>query len=253
MELLIGNKLRKLRRDRNLTQEEVAAHLGISFQAISKWERGEGYPDITLLPALANYFGVTVDSLLGMGEIAARENYDAVNRQWEENRQAKRHRENVELMRAALKDYPNDPLLLVQLSTSLERLEGTETEKREYLRQSAAVQEQILRYCDDCEVRGATMFNICFTYERLGQREKAIEQALKLPNLYKARENALVYFLEGAEKRRVSVLALGPLRWAVKFHLNVLSDTDESCRQKAAQIAEILTEIMENEEKALAQ
>lgn len=37
MELLIGNKLRKLRRDRNLTQEEVAAHLGISFQAISKW------------------------------------------------------------------------------------------------------------------------------------------------------------------------------------------------------------------------
>ena len=41
MELSIGTKLRTLRRGRDLTQEEVAAHLGISFQAISKWERGD--------------------------------------------------------------------------------------------------------------------------------------------------------------------------------------------------------------------
>ena len=40
MELQIGTKLKELRRQRNLTQEEVASHLGISFQAISKWERG---------------------------------------------------------------------------------------------------------------------------------------------------------------------------------------------------------------------
>ncbi len=51
MILMIGEKIRKLRRDRNLTQEEVAQHLGISFQSVSKWERGDGYPDITLLPA----------------------------------------------------------------------------------------------------------------------------------------------------------------------------------------------------------
>lgn len=49
MELIIGEKLKNLRRSKDLTQEEVATHLGISFQAISKWERGEGYPDITML------------------------------------------------------------------------------------------------------------------------------------------------------------------------------------------------------------
>ena len=65
MELMIGDKLKKLRRNRDLTQEEVAAHIGISYQAISKWERGDGYPDITMLPTLANYFGVSVDYLLG--------------------------------------------------------------------------------------------------------------------------------------------------------------------------------------------
>lgn len=58
-----------MRRERNLAQEEMAAHLGISFQAISKWERGDGLPDITLLPALARYFGVTTDELMGMEKI----------------------------------------------------------------------------------------------------------------------------------------------------------------------------------------
>ena len=69
MELMIGNKLKKLRRDKDLTQEEVATHLGISYQAISKWERGDGYPDIAMLPTLANYFGVSVDELIGIEEI----------------------------------------------------------------------------------------------------------------------------------------------------------------------------------------
>lgn len=245
MEIFIGDKIRKLRHARNLTQEEMAAHLGISFQAISKWERGEGYPDITLLPTLAHYFDVTVDALLGTEEITAREVYDGINRQWEDNRQAKRHRENVELMRSALKDYPNDPLLLVQLSTSLERLDGTEVEKEDNLRQSAAVQEQILRYCDDCEVRSATMFNICFTYDRLGEREKAIAQAKKLPNLYKARENALVYFLTGEEKRQVSASALAPLQWAIKVHLNNLAGSDDLLRTKVGEIKTLLAEFTE--------
>lgn len=76
MELTIGKKLKNLRRERELTQEELAAHLGISFQAVSKWERGEGYPDITMLPVLAKYFGVTTDALLGMdgGKAAVRGN-----------------------------------------------------------------------------------------------------------------------------------------------------------------------------------
>ena len=68
MDLMIGDKLKKLRRNRDLTQEEVAAHIGISYQAISKWERGDGYPDITMLPTLADYFGVSTDYLLGKEE-----------------------------------------------------------------------------------------------------------------------------------------------------------------------------------------
>ena len=76
MNLLIGENIKRMRRKRNLTQEEMAAHLGISFQSVSKWERGDGYPDITMLPALANYFGISVDELLGMSEISKKAQYD---------------------------------------------------------------------------------------------------------------------------------------------------------------------------------
>jgi len=223
MELYIGKNIRQLRRERNLTQEEMAAHLGISFQSVSKWERGDGYPDITLLPALANYFGVSVDALLGMGELARKEHYARVNTEWSDNNRAGLHTENVKLMQDALKEFPNDALLLVQFSTSLEKLDGTEAEKREHLRQSIAVQEQILRYGEDSEVRNATQFNICFAYMKNGEPEKAIEQAKKLPNLYKARENALVCLLpDGEEKVQAAKDAIEPLKWAINLHLNAL-------------------------------
>ena len=224
MNLLIGENIRRLRRERGLTQEEAAAHLGISFQSISKWERGDGYPDITMLPALAHYFGVSVDELLGTDEIMKSEKYEEINRLWKENNLAGLNRENVTLMRQSLKEYPNDALLLVQLSSSLEKLDGTPEEKRQYLRESIAVQEQILRYAEDCEVRGATLFNICFSYRKNGEHEKALAQARKLPNLYKARENALVYLLDGDEKKKVSEAALEPLLWALELHLKILSE-----------------------------
>ena len=172
MNLRIGENIRRLRRERNLTQEEMAAHLGISFQSVSKWERCDGYPDITMLPALANYFGVSVDSLIGMDEIAKAGKYDEINRQWTENNRSGLHHENVLLMRDSLKTFPNDVLLLVQLSCSLEKLEGTREEKEKNLRESIALQEQILRYGEDSEVRSATQYNICFAYWKNGERER---------------------------------------------------------------------------------
>ena len=66
MELMIGEKLRKLRRDRDMTQEMLASAFGVSPQAISKWERVECYPDITFLPALAKLLGCGIDVFFDM-------------------------------------------------------------------------------------------------------------------------------------------------------------------------------------------
>jgi len=244
MNLLIGENIKQMRRKLNLTQEEMAAHLGISFQSVSKWERGDGYPDITMLPTLSNYFGISVDELLGMSEIAKEEQYDEINRIWDENNKKGLHSENVSLMRNSLRAFPNNALLLVQLSTSLEKADGTDEEKLKDLKESIAVQEQILRYGEDSEVRCATLYNICFSYLKVGEYDKALEQAKKIPNLYKARENALVYLLQGEEKHRVAEEALTPLAWTATHLMTALYETEKAPEYltKAEKILDILFE-----------
>jgi transcriptional regulator with XRE-family HTH domain len=62
----LKDKLKKLRVQHNMTQEEVAERLGFSAQTVSKWERGISYPDITLLPKIAKMFRCSIDSLFNM-------------------------------------------------------------------------------------------------------------------------------------------------------------------------------------------
>ena len=66
MNLSFGTNLKKLRRQRDITQEELAGALGISVQSISRYETNAAYPDIEMLPVIAAYFGVSVDYLLGV-------------------------------------------------------------------------------------------------------------------------------------------------------------------------------------------
>ena len=64
MDMTIGKRIAHLRKEKGLTQEELAQHMGISPQAVSKWENDQTCPDISALPKLARLFDVTVDELL---------------------------------------------------------------------------------------------------------------------------------------------------------------------------------------------
>ena len=65
MQLNIGNKIRQLRRRDGRTQEQLAEALGVTSQAVSRWESGGSYPDMEIIPAIANYFVITIDELFG--------------------------------------------------------------------------------------------------------------------------------------------------------------------------------------------
>lgn len=64
----IGDKIRSLRLQHKMTQEQLAARLGVSYQSISRWENGVTYPDIEFLPAIAKHFSVSLDYLLGQDD-----------------------------------------------------------------------------------------------------------------------------------------------------------------------------------------
>ena len=76
----IGNNISALRKKKGITQEELANELGVSAQAVSKWENNSSCPDVSLLTEIADYFGVSVDSLLRENEediVNSSENKDA--------------------------------------------------------------------------------------------------------------------------------------------------------------------------------
>lgn len=64
MKLDVGENIKKIRKERNITQEQLAEKLGVTFQSVSRWENGVCYPDMELLPEIANVFNVTTDMLL---------------------------------------------------------------------------------------------------------------------------------------------------------------------------------------------
>lgn len=66
MELKLGAAIKRLRTEKGITQEALADYVGVSFQAVSKWETDTTMPDITLLPKLAVFFGVSIDDLFSI-------------------------------------------------------------------------------------------------------------------------------------------------------------------------------------------
>ena len=110
--------------------------------------------------------------------------------------------------------------------------------------------EQILKYCDDSEIRGATLCNLSDAYYRYGDYEKAVEYATKLPNLYKTRETALVRILkDDAQKKQVAESAIEPLIWLLSYHLTALSETenDSSYKEKIIKILDVLFDGIESD------
>ena len=97
----IGEKIRDLRKIKNLTQEELAEKLGVSAQAVSKWETGVSAPDISLILPLCNALGTGADALLGGNRKKDLE---------EQFQKAIRYGEEATLRVAeeALKDFPDD-------------------------------------------------------------------------------------------------------------------------------------------------
>ena len=66
MQLYIGENIKRLRKQKGITQDTLAEHMHVSTAAVSKWERNESLPDISLIIPLASYFNVSTDEILGL-------------------------------------------------------------------------------------------------------------------------------------------------------------------------------------------
>lgn len=78
MTVQLGAKIRELRKKRGISQEVLAQYLGVTFQAVSKWENGTAMPDVTLIPALASFFGVSTDELFDYNRLEAEKKVEEI-------------------------------------------------------------------------------------------------------------------------------------------------------------------------------
>ena len=105
MEMTIGANIKRLRIAKNITQEQLSVAMNVTCAAVSKWERGETYPDITLLQPLAYFFGVTLDELMGYNQEKIQAEIDEVITLYRQHWNDKKGRE---IIVKAYRDYPND-------------------------------------------------------------------------------------------------------------------------------------------------
>ncbi len=178
--MYLAENIRKYRIMKNLTQEDIANYLNITPQSVSKWERAETYPDITLLPALANILETSIDLLMGMDTIRATETMYQIHST------ATNAMRNNELDKAekiysdALLIYPKNPDILLGLAGVL-ALKGA-TQK------AIELTEKGLPLSNNEKQKATMRATLCILYKKNGENEKARKSASELPHTRESRE-----------------------------------------------------------------
>ncbi len=223
MQLNLGTKIRELRRRDGRTQEALAEALGVTSQAVSRWESGGSYPDMEIMPSIANYFGVSIDELFGYHSTRERK-IDAIIKKVEAYNLRYRadgewFDECISILRESLAEFPKNERLLLALADVLseagwrrdgERLyyddEGYMQHDHEKHRQNNAWAEsvKICEYLVDNAENNSTVTKaisiLVLLYRNIGEYDKAISYAERMPELQKCREYLLTDATDGKQE-----------------------------------------------------
>ncbi len=207
MKLNIGNTIKLLRREKDITQEEFADVLGVSCQSVSRWETGVCYPDMELLPVIAGFFGTTVDRLLGIDDKTEQEKTEEYLGRFQEAISQGRVDDCIKIAREGVAEYPNSYVLMNKLMYAL-FLSGDETgnipewrdNMRKYDEEITSLGERIMKFCPDQDLRLEATARLAFNHCEMGRREigRAIYESM--PSSEYCRENVMWWGLDDNEK-----------------------------------------------------
>lgn len=223
MQLDLGKNIRQLRRRDSRTQEAVAEALGVTSQAVSRWEAGGSYPDMNLIPSIANYFGVTIDELFGYHNERETKINDLVAKiqamKWKNNGQDTNLNDTIAIARNALIEFPGNERLMVCLAsvlytagysrygehhlTDADGYDIYDIERhREYTEwtEAIALYEKALLTLEDGDFRLIAEGELLQLYVNMGMHEKSHALAQKAPGIYSTREYMHICACDGKER-----------------------------------------------------
>ena len=237
----IGKQIKILRNRDGVTQDRLAEVLGVTSQAISKWENEIGYPDIEYIVPIANFFNVTIDALFEHDRSECEkkineycEKLDEMHRNWADVNT------RIDLARQALAEFPADEKLLVRLATALwEKWSGDTSDDcflfvdgktvynfdkvraTEGWEEAAQIMEKLLATSTDDKIRSECRNILIRLYGSIGEKEKVYKLADYCPDCKAANLAAAFNGIYIEEARENSQILLQQALFRLRVHLPI--------------------------------
>ena len=238
MEIKLGEKIKTLRKQKNMSQEVLAQVLGVTFQAVSKWETGAAMPDVSMIPAIARFFEVSTDELFDFNLIEQEEQVMELCGEAAEYRFSDPAKSEA-MLREALKQFPGNEIILNNLLYTMrapERNEEVVTLCRSVL--------EVTKYDD---VKYDVLRILAETYHAMGQKALVKQTLEQIPEIYFSKLELAAKLLEGNEALEAARMQAYLSRDDL---LNMLSRMCQLCRERgesdrAKEYAELTRKVYE--------
>ena len=196
--LYLGSIIREWRMKRGLTQEQLGQELGVSTQSVSRWENSATYPDIMMLPVIADFFEITIDQLMGRTRECKSEEREA----FFSGIQKLSVDERIKKLREVLQTYPQDIYFMFSLANNLYQrveMQGTGDAKME-------LEVDILCHrilcSDNPGMQCGALYLLALMADRHGDKNTAMKYVNDLPSMYVGREIMAERILNGLNSRQ---------------------------------------------------
>ncbi len=225
MKLTIGENIKHLRREKDLSQEEFASVFGVSYQSVSRWENGVCYPDLELLPDIAAFFNITVDKLMGTDKNLEEKEVNDYLARFQKAISVGKIDECIRIAREGVKAYPNNYALLNKLMYALfvsgddtGNIPDWEANMKKYDAEITTLGERIMKHCPDENIRLEATGRLAFNHCEMGRREIGRAIYDTLPSARWCREEQIWWGLAPEEKEPF-------LREKIKYDYKTLSSS----------------------------
>lgn len=207
MKLTIGENIKFFRKSKDITQEELSEMLGVSCQSVSRWETSVCYPDMELLPAIAEIFQISVDKLLGIDDAMEQKKVQGYLDRFQKAVSCGNISDCISIAREGVSEYPNNYTLLNKLMYAL-FLSGDEDgnisdwkeNQKKYDKEIVTLGERIMKYCPDQNIRLEATGRLAFHHCEMGRKDLGRSIYETLPSQELCRENQIWWGLDEPEK-----------------------------------------------------
>lgn len=247
-DIKIGKKIKLLRKNNDITQDRLAAYLGVTPQAVSRWESEICYPDIETLPQIADFFGIGMDELLCYDNVQKEARVREYLGKAENLYDSERLGDCLALLREAYADIPSSFEIQLELAKILSAISAEGKPRKNDLMEAVSLCSHILDYCTNDELRDETKKTLCDIYShQLGNTRMALDIAEKLHGMSYSKELVKATVLTGEvafNQAQINIMEFTDNMWWHMYNIACVPDISED-RYSVEQKIEIMSKSIE--------